>query len=293
MHRRRTCAVWLLLTAAGAGCGEARPQPVTEAAPQRVPAASQFDATTAGTVHGRVLWNGPIPVVPPFEICSLVLEPSLGKPRLWRDNPHAPRIDAATGGVAGAVVFLRGIDSLKARPWDLASVSGEHQDRQLHIIQGTLKSRVGFVRQGDAITMVSREPVLNNLHAKGAAYFALMLPDIDQPLTRVLANKGIVELTSGAGWYWMHGTLFVDDHPYYVRTNGQGNFEMPQVPPGRYEVVCWMPNWNEAGHDRDPETCLVIRLRFQPPVLTVQEIVVEPSGDVRVEFAMTAAMFPR
>jgi hypothetical protein len=141
--------------------------------------------------------------------------------------------------------------------------------------------------------MVSREAALNALQARGAAHFALMFPDADQPLSRALRKQGLVELTSGVGYYWMRGTLFVDDHPYYVRTNAQGGFELPQVPPGRYEVVCWMSNWNLAGKDRDPESALVVRIAFQPALELVQEVVVADSGEARVEFTVAAALFKK
>jgi hypothetical protein len=289
-------AMCLLLVAVIVGCGENPPQSAGESPPpvcaiSPTVAASQFDAATAGVVRGRVLWDGPVPIVPAFEIASLVTESSKPQPRLMRDNPHAPVVDPATGGVAGAVVFLRGVDAQRARPWDHAKVEVEHRDRELHVVQGGLKSRVGFVRQGDAITAVSREPALNALRARGAAFFTLMLPDPDQPLDRLLGEKGQVELKSGAGYYWMRGTLFVDDHPYYARTDAQGGFELPQVPPGRYEIVCWMPNWNPAGKDRDPESSLIVRLVFHPPLELVQEVVVESNAEARAEFRVEASMF--
>jgi hypothetical protein len=291
MPRWKICGAWLLLAMPVAGCSEARPQPAGEARATGVVAASQFDAASAGTIRGSVRWSGPIPTVPPFEIRTLLLDNNPPQPRLVRDNPHAPRIDTATGGVGGAVVFLRGIDPKKARPWDHAKVCVENESRDMHILQGALASNVGFVRQGDAITMVSREPVFNVVRAKGAAFFSLMFPDPNQPLTRVLSNKGQVELSSGAGYYWMRGTLFVDDHPYYVRTDRHGEFELAQVPPGCYQIVCWLPNWNQAGQDRDPESGLVIRVEFHPPLELGHEVMVEAGGKTRLEFNLTATMF--
>ena len=64
-----------------------------------------------------------------------------------------------------------------------------------------------------------------------------------------------VELTSGAGHYWMRAYLMVAEHPYYALTNADGRFVLPQVPPGRYEIVCWLPILPAGGHEsllRDP-----------------------------------------
>src|SRR5207253_9859395 len=117
--------------------------------------------------------------------------------------PNAPAVDPATRGVAGAVLFLRGVEARHARPWDLPPVRLEHRDRRLLVVQGDAAARTGFVRRGEGVEMVSREPVFNTLRATGAALFSLTFPDPDRPLRRSFADNGLVELSSGAGWYWM------------------------------------------------------------------------------------------
>jgi hypothetical protein len=253
-----------------------------------------FDPTTAGTITGRVAWAGPLPKVPPFEIRALI-QPGdkQGQPRLIRENPNAPAVDPATRGVAGAVVFLRGVRAEKARPWDLPPVRVEQRDRRLHVLQGDTDSRVGFVRTGDEVEMVSREARFHSLHAGGDAFFTLTFPDPDRPRRRRLTSPGLVELTSAANYYWMRGYLFVADHPYYARTDAQGRFRLERVPPGRYEVVCWHPSWLEQGHDRDPETSLVFRLRFCPPVERERRVELGPRGEAVAELSLSAADFKR
>jgi len=274
------------------GCGTEAPEPPGLSQPAPVEIGKRFNSATAGTVRGRVHWVGPAPDVAAFEIRSLVTEWSPAHPRLIRDNPHAPQIDPAAG-VGGAVIYLRGVDPMLSRPWDLPPVTVEHHDRQLSVVQGADRSHVGFVRRGDSITMTCREKAFNALHASGAAFFTLTFPDADQPLRRVLNSRGVVELSSGAGYYWMRGHLFVNDHPYYVRTDPQGRFELRQVAPGRYWIVCWMPNWHKLRQDRDPESSLVTRLEFQPALQQQQVIVIDAGGAVHVEFAIQESMFAR
>src|SRR5262249_58121831 len=96
MRRRRTSRsrLWLPLLplAAALGCAEAPPQPAPE--PSAAPApASVFDPSSAGTIRGRVTWEGPPPVVPPFEVRSYVPDGGQGQPRLIREHPNAPVID--------------------------------------------------------------------------------------------------------------------------------------------------------------------------------------------------------
>src|SRR2546430_1715449 len=114
---------FVLLTA---GCGETG-QHFPEAPANPVGEAhTSFDARSAATVSGTVRWKGPILTLLPFEVRSyLSLGDPLTRPRLVRENPNAPVIDGPSRGVSNAVVFLRGLDPGRARPWDHASVRVE------------------------------------------------------------------------------------------------------------------------------------------------------------------------
>jgi hypothetical protein len=263
------------------------------AAPEPRPSASAFDPTTAGAISGRVTWTGQLPVVPPFEVRAFIPSGQPGQPRLIRANPNAPCVDPSSRGVASAVVFLRGVSADKARPWDHAPVRVEQRDRRLHVVQGGTDARVGFVRTGDEVEMVSCEERFHSLHAGGAAFFTLTFPDPNRPRKRRLPSRGLVELSSAAGYYWMRANLFVDDHPYYTRTDAHGRFRLEGVPPGRYEVVCWHPSWVEKGHDRDPETSLVNRIFFQQPVERQQQVELAPRRSAAVEFTLSTVDFER
>jgi hypothetical protein len=130
------------------------------------------------------------------------------------------------------------------------------------------------------------------LHGGGANFFTLAFPDPDKPLARRLDRPGLVELSSAAGCFWMRGYLFVADHPYYCRTDSQGRFTLPQVPAGNYELVCWHPSWTEQGHDRDPESALICRLYFAPPVEIVRPVRVQAGAMQMVEFTLNEKSFP-
>ena len=106
------------LTALVAGCSESTPTAPERAQPAARPAALTFDASKTGTIVGRVTWSLDIPEVPPFEVRANLPHDHPGKTRPVYANPNAPKIDKTTGGVAGAIVFLRGVDSKAARPWD-------------------------------------------------------------------------------------------------------------------------------------------------------------------------------
>ena len=94
----RTWIILGLLPAIGFGC--AKPGVVAPARPASH-IGRDFDPTTAGTIMGRVVWTGDIPVVPKFQ--AVTTNHLSG---IMVANPHAPRIDPADRGLAGVVVSL-------------------------------------------------------------------------------------------------------------------------------------------------------------------------------------------
>jgi hypothetical protein len=118
-----------------------------------------------------------------------------------------------------------------------------------------------------------------------------MFPDPDSPLRRGLPSNGVVELTSAAGYQWMRAYLFVDEHPYYCRTNSRGDFVLEHVPLASYDLVCWLPSWKIQRHERDPETGMITRLIFRSPVSQSKPIRVSAAGCVSLDFDWSARSF--
>ncbi len=60
------------------------------------------------------------------------------------------------------------------------------------------------------------------------------------------------------------------------------------MPAGEYELVAWLPDWRTDRQERDPETGLVARYVFRPPVQTTRHATVRDGemtavGDVLVQ----------
>lgn len=266
----------LVLLALTTGC-DGEPSAVAFAEPDppapHPPAASAFDPAACGRITGRVSWAGQLPAAPPF--IYGVPKPAGGFDIRLIPNPNRPDIDEKSRSVAGAVVFLRGVNPAAAKPWDLPPVRVELKDRNITIRQGDAEPRrVGVVRRGDKVVIESKEPVYHVLRARGASYFSLTFPDPDQPITRTFDKPGRVELSSGAGYYWASADLFVTDHPYYAVTDRAGNFAFEQVPAGPAEVVAWLPGWGVAKQERDPESGMVVRQTYAPPKEAAKRVTV-------------------
>jgi hypothetical protein len=232
-----------------------------------------------------------VPKVAPFQVHTNRFPGKDAMQGLVRPNPNVPVVDPASGGVAHAVVYLRGVDPRKARPWNMPPVRIELRDLSLQVLQGSESVRTGFVRRGDEITMVSDDAPLHSLRARGAAYFTYTLVDRGRPRTHRLDQTGLVELSSGTGYYWMRSYLFVADHPYYARTGAQGRFAIDHVPPGRYQVVCWLPNWRVARQERDPESSLISRMFFGPASEQEKPVTVERQSHQAVDFLVSENAF--
>jgi hypothetical protein len=280
----------LLLVCLLAGCDPAPvvPEPDPPAPPDET--GTLFEPATTGSIFGQVIWDGEVPDVPPYRVAPFMsTNPALNKP-LVKPNPNAPAIDPDSHGIGSALVFLRGIDPRRGRPWDLPPVEVELKDLHLQVVQGGPPGRFGIVRRGDNIRMVSRQPVLYSLHADGAAFFTLPFPDPDRPLTRRLPVRGVVELTD-ASFYWMRSYLFIDEHPYYCPADARGNFTLPQVPAGDYQLVCWLPSWIERERHLDPDSYQPVRIYYAAPLEKIERVTIQTGMTTPVKFRVSAKDF--
>lgn len=259
----------LLLAILAAGC-ESEVSNSSLPAPAAPAIGTAYDAAKCGGITGRVTWNGPTPTPPDFPNHI----PQADGTFLYHTakNPNAPQIDPKFHGLGGAVVMLQGVDPATAHPWDLPPVAIEMGDKQIVVVQGGQRRKVGFVRRGDSISVSSTDSTYHVLRGRGGAFFSLTLPEPDKPVTRTLNAGGRIELSSGAGLYWVRADLFVVDHPYIAITDVEGRFEINRVPAGPLRLVVWHPGWDAARLERDPDSTIITRMVYSPPVERVTPI---------------------
>lgn len=276
-----TLVLWLMRTCAP-------PRPLSPPPEPDPPAdlAGAFEPARSGTVRALVRWSGPVPAVPPIDLIQVTSPPGGNRSV---PNPNAPRIQ--NGQLTDALVSLTGIDPRRSRPWDLAPVTVEAGPRGLVVRQGDRAGRMAVVRGGATVDLVSREEGQHSIRGRGAAFFTQMLPVPHRPVGRRLTDAGVVELSSGSGYYWLRGYLLVSDHPYAAVTNASGTADFPQVPDGEYDAVCWVPNWHVERLDNDPERIGPVRLAFRPAVERRQRVVVRAGEAAEVGFTLSAADF--
>jgi len=265
---------------------------IREPANRSADLATAFDPARCGTITGAVRWHGALPVVPPISLIQ-VPKPPDGKTEIG--NPNAPRV-ATDGAVAGAIIYLSGVDPRRAKHWDHPAVSVEVTRSTLIVRQGSAEGRCGVALAGTAVGLVSREPgsaepALHSIRGRGAAYFTQMVTVADRTVNRVLSEPGIVELSSGSGYFWLRAYLAVCEHPYVAVTGADGSFRFNQVPDGEYEVHCWKANWHIDRLERDPESLGPVRLYYQSPVELRQRVAAKAGKAESIEFALSATDF--
>lgn len=247
-----------------------------------------FDPARCGTVRGMVAWTGEVPAVQPIQLIHAQIAPD---PRKVFPNPNAPRV--AAGRLADAFVYLTAVDPQRSAAWTLPPATVEATRAALVVRQGDRAGRAAVVRRGDGVRLLAGESALHSVRARGVEFFTQMLPNPDRPVTRKFTEAGIVELSSGSGYYWLRGYLLVSDHPYAAVTGPDGGFHFPPVPDGAYEAVCWVANWQVERIENDPELVAPVRLYFRPAVEKRQKVVVVAGAVKDLGFSFSAADFDR
>ncbi len=233
-----------------------RPQPVER------PANDRYDPARSGTLTGIVRWNGPVPVVEPVSVVGFRLgEPLVARPL---SNPNAPRI--ANGGLGSAFVRLEGVDPRRAKPMSPVSVEVGLDADGIMIAGTASRHRVVGVPLGSEIRLVNRIAGIGGIRARGAEFYSHLFPETDRGTTRGASRRGWTTFSSASGQFWAVADLFVAEHPYFANTDSDGRFRFEDVPDGEYELVAWHPHWRVAGHELDPESGVVARWKYQPPV---------------------------
>ena len=222
MHPRMAFAVAaLVLAAACGGTGAPPAQGAPGAGAQRV------DPATAGTVTGRVVFEG----TPPQN--SLVR--MSGDPQCRNEGEvRFENYVVTDGGLDNVFVHVK--DGLGSYDFGAPAEPVKLDQQGCRYVPHVLG-----VRTGQPLKIKNSDATMHNVHAAAEANRAF---NMGQPLqnqvdTRTFAKAEVMVPFKCDVHGWMLAYVGVLDHPYFSVTRDGGRFELKGVPAGTYTIEAW------------------------------------------------------
>ena len=222
-----TAAAVVLAAALGvSACGGTQ----QEAAPAAAPAviANPVDPATAGSVTGRISFEGAAPQPTPIKMAS--------DPICEKQGPAVTEaiVVGAGGALKNVFVYVKdGLGNLRfpvpATPVVLDQKGCRYEPH------------VFGVQAGQPVEIVSSDPTLHNIHAipEVNREFNTGQPVPGVPHRHTFSTKEVMVPFKCDVHRWMNAYAGVLDHPFYAVTSDAGDFELKGLPPGTYTIEAW------------------------------------------------------
>jgi hypothetical protein len=233
------------------------------------------------TISGTVKWSGEpvrplsVPITKDIDVCD---------PQKAKSHDLERIIVGPAGGVENTVVYL--VDVRRGKAMDLPETRRLLDQKSCRYIP-----HVSLVPTDAEYRLKSSDPILHTVHMEGAADFNLPFPFQNQFIARTLHKPGIIDLKCNAGHVWMSGVVLVVRHPYYAVTDGHGDFELTNVPPGEYQIAAWHESWKVAREEPALDVGsqkMTKRLFFGDPITIQKKVEVKASAKTTVNFQLSA-----
>jgi hypothetical protein len=219
-------AAALLALALSAACGGGEPQSTPRTPP---PDAQRVDEAKAGTIAGRVAFEGTVPGNPPIDAGS---DPVCAREN--KDGLSAETVVVEGGGLNNVFVYLK--DGLGKYYFDVPAQAVVLDQQGCRY-----RPHVFGVRAGQPIEIRNSDPTLHNVNAVANVNrgFNFGQPMQGMKNTATFTAPEIMVRIKCDVHGWMNTYAGVVDHPYFAVTNGGGRFELKNVPAGTYTVEAW------------------------------------------------------
>jgi hypothetical protein len=233
------------------------------------------------TISGTVKWSGKpvrplsVPITKDIDVCD---------PQKAKSHDLERIIVGPAGGVENTVVYL--VDVTRGKAMDLPETRRLLDQKSCRYVP-----HVSLVQADTEFRLKSSDPILHTVHMEGAADFNLPFPFQNQFIARTLHKPGIIDLKCNAGHVWMSGVVLVVRHPYYAVTDGHGDFELTNVPPGEYQIAAWHESWKVAREEPVLDVGsqkMTKRLFFGDPITIQKKVEVKASAKATVNFQLSA-----
>ena len=213
------------LIAAAVACGGSKPEPAPAASPQ----GKKVDAATAGSIAGKVKFEGTPPAAETLRMTK-DCAPGPGP------NPQSEAIlVSADGSLQNVFVWVKdGLDA--AYTFDTPAKAAELSQ------SGCIyRPRVMGVQVGQSIEIVNMDNTLHNVHALPMtnSEFNKHQPTQGQRMTHVFTAPEVMVRFKCDVHPWMSSWVGVVAHPFFAVSDNAGQFDIKGLPPGTYTLEAW------------------------------------------------------
>lgn len=206
-----------------------------------------------GRVEGKVEWSGEAPRLPALQTSGAAVH-ACGSEVKDRSLEVSP-----SGGVAYALVFLA-----QGATLPVASQKTPAPAVMLDQKGCTYDPPVLGAQVGAPLVLQNSDPLVHTVHAQkeGQSVFNVAMPLAGQKVQRVLPTAPAILPLRCDVHPWMRAVLRTFEHPYFTRTDAEGNFSL-EVPAGDHTLVLWHPRLPEQSRKLKVTSGGVSRITFQ------------------------------
>lgn len=185
---------------------------------------------TGSSITGKVTYEGP-----PVEMKPLKVDTDFGVCAQQEIMDESILVDAASKGLKNVVVFLEGVEA--APDWQPESRPVMDQ------VGCVFTPHVVILPLGQSLMVRNSDGILHNFHTYSdlnrSVNLAMPKTMTEMEVEGRRFRRPDFVSTKCDIHGWMSGFIVVAEHPYYTVTNDQGEFELKDVPSGRYNLVIW------------------------------------------------------
>jgi hypothetical protein len=193
-------------------------------------AATVVDPATAGSIAGTVNFTG---TAPEPELIQMDAEPTCMAE--YSDGPFTETVVVNDNGtLANVFIYVKtGLEDMTfATPSEPVVLDQDGCRYHPHVF-GVQTNQTVLIRNSD--------DVLHNIHPEpsNSRSFNVSQPNQGMETERTFPSAEIMIPVSCDVHSWMSAFVGVVDHPYFAVSSSDGSFELPNLPPGDYEVEAW------------------------------------------------------
>ncbi len=220
------CTATVLLISCGSGTNQSA---VPASSGATAPAATPIDSATAGSVSGKVTFEGTPPAPQPIKLSSDPFCESANSGLTTETE-----MVGANGVMGNVFVYVK--DGLGSRtfapPSDPVTLDQKGCRYTPHVIG---------IQAGQPLQVINSDNTLHNVHglAKANKEFNAGQPIQGMKMTHTFSTKEVMVPFKCDVHSWMNAWVGVLDHPYYSVSGPDGTFSLKGLPPGTYTIEAW------------------------------------------------------